>query len=118
MALAEQPEGAPAPFRRSARLNPRQRDRVERAKKFREEFHWGIPAKKILRRKVSPPPKVLVGLGALEAVTYRTNKKGDGPSSYIHDFEAPRPVLAMDVDNRRLHIVGGGYDVEDRGIVR
>lgn len=101
-------------------MNPGTHDRIERARDFREAFHWGNPARGVSRAKVSPAPRVLVKLGTLEAVTYGTNKKGDGYSHYEHEFGEDggrKPKLAMDVDTGRLHIVGGDYTVEERGIV-
>jgi hypothetical protein len=99
-------------------VNPR--DALERAKQFREEFHWGFPARKVTRRSVPPRPDVLVKLGQLESVTYATHKKGDGYSHYEHAFGEEggrKPQLAVDPDSGKLHIVGGSYRVEKRGIV-
>lgn len=107
---------APAPT--PIHLNPRDGAAVAKAKKFREEFTWGIPAKRVKRARVSKAPRHLVELGKLEAVTYSTDKNGDGLSNYVHQFDRPLPVLAMDLDNKRLHVVGGGYTVTDRGIER
>lgn len=109
---------------RRTRSNPRRGRRladnpeVAAAAKFREDFHWGIKSRSISRRRVSPEPRTLVKLGNLESLTYSTAKGGDGFSNYVHRFSKPRPLLAMDFDNRRLHVVGGGYTVTDRGIER
>jgi hypothetical protein len=89
---------------------------IDNARDAYREFHWGVPARKVDRRAVSPRPTVLVGLGTLHDVTYATNKKGDGPSLYNHKFEGKKPLLAMDFDNERLHVVGGSYTVTKRGI--
>lgn len=89
------------------------------ASAFREAFTWGqSKGRRISRVNVSKTPRRLVKLGTLEQVTYSTTKKGDGFSHYVHDFESKRPTLAMDLDNRRLHVVGGGYTVTSRGIER
>jgi len=77
------------------------------------------PSRKTLRARLSPRPRALVKLGRLEALTYRTAKDGE-IADWEHDFGeegGKKPVLAMDAETRRLHIVGGDYDVEDRGIV-
>jgi hypothetical protein len=79
-------------------------------------FHWGKAPNKISRVKPAKRPKKLVGLGQLEAVIYRSDKN-DGKHDYIHHFKGQKPLLAMDSDNTRLHLVGGSYTVEDRGIV-
>lgn len=92
-------------------------DDVQRAIEFRERFHWGLPAKSVGRRNVSPTPRTAVKLGKLEGVIYRTQKKGNkGKVSYIHEFEENIPDLLMDVDNKRLHIAGGSYTVTEDGI--
>lgn len=89
---------------------------VQRAIDFRREFHWGIPAKRVTRRRVSPAPKVLTELGELVAVTYRTRKRGESAQFFEHEFEGRRPRLAMDIKNKRLHVVGGDYTVKAEGI--
>jgi hypothetical protein len=89
---------------------------VQKAIDFRREFHWGIPARRVKRRHVSPAPKVLTELGELVAVTYRTNKRGESAQFFEHEFEGKRPRLGMDIKNRRLHVVGGGYTVTPDGI--
>jgi len=86
------------------------------AKRAYEGFHWGVPAKKVTREDVSPVPKTLIKLGSLQEVVYATTKKGDGYSFYRHKFEGKKPVLAMDFDNDRLHVLGGSYTVTERGI--
>lgn len=93
---------------------------IAEAKSFYRDFHWGIPHRKVKRVKVAPRPRALVKLGKLEGVTYSTNKKGDGFSHYEHAFGeegGKKPVLAVDVESKKLHVVGGDYKVEDRGIV-
>jgi hypothetical protein len=111
-------------------VNPRKRSRplrlprfaapAKRAARLFEDLHWGIEPKKV--RKVRRPHVggALAELGQLEAVEYSTEKKGDGPSVYRHEFgeEGGRlPTLAVDPEVRDLHIVGGSYTVERRGIV-
>lgn len=85
-----------------------------------EGFHWGRPPKKTVRVRPAPRPRELVELGRLEAVTYSTKKGKEGLQHYEHAFGeegGEKPFLAMDPDNDRLHVVGGSYKVEDRGIV-
>jgi hypothetical protein len=105
---------------RRAVSNPGNPEDIEKASQFSEDFHWGIPAKKVARRKVSPPPKVGVKLGELVAVTYRTRKRGESATDFYHEFGKPgkKPQLVMDARSKRLHIVGGGYTVTSRGIER
>lgn len=49
-------------------------------------------------------------------MTYKTKKRGESALLYEHTFEGPRPWLGMDVDNKRLHFLGGGYTVTADGI--
>jgi hypothetical protein len=92
---------------------------LEHAAELYKGFHWGRPARRRRRVAVSPRPRTLVELGRLEAITYST-KKGKTRAHWEHAFGeegGKRPRLAMDARNRRLHVVGGDYTVEDRGIV-
>jgi hypothetical protein len=70
--------------------------------------------------RVSDIPAKLVQLGTLEAVTYSTRKGGERLADYIHRFGeegGKKPTLAADPSSRKLHIVGGSYKIEPRGIV-
>ncbi len=101
-------------------MNGAAANRLEKAEDFYQAFHWGHPAKSSRRVKVPKTPRTLVDLGRLDAVEYSTSKKGDGPSTYRHKFGEEggrRPRLAVDVESQRLHVVGGDYTVEPRGIV-
>lgn len=92
---------------------------VEKAKEFREKFHWGIKGRKVRRAKVSKPPRVATKLGELVNVTYKTKKRGEAAEHFVHEFGEEggrRPTLAMDIENKKLHIVGGDYDVIADGI--
>lgn len=92
---------------------------VSRARQLYEALHWGIPPKRT-RHVHTRQPAHLAELGRLESVVYSTNKKGDGPSHYVHEFGEEggrKPRLAVDAETRDLVIVGGDYDVEARGIV-
>jgi hypothetical protein len=61
-------------------------------------------------------PPVLVDLGELRGLIYRSDR---GParkaSTYVHFFDRP-PRLTADPDGRRLFIMGGCYRVTRRGI--
>lgn len=57
-------------------------------------------------------------IGTLTDVVYRTHKKGDGPSSYIHTMGEEGgipPALAVDAEGR-LWFAGGSYTCPDPGI--
>lgn len=94
--------------------------RLRKARARYEGFHWGRKARRQLKVHLSPRPRQLVELGKLEAVTYSTKKGREGLQHWEHAFGeegGTKPRLAMDPDTDRLHIVGGGYRVEDKGIV-
>ncbi len=89
------------------------------AERAYEGFHWGHRPRRRVRVPVSPAPSTLVKLGRLEAITYSA-KKGGEFAHWEHAFGEEggrKPTLAMDPKTKRLHIVGGAYTVEDRGIV-
>jgi len=91
-----------------------------RAAHLFEDLHWGIAPSKVKRVRKPHAGPALAELGRLEAIEYATTKKGDGPSVYRHKFGEEggrKPRLAVDPETRDLHIVGGDYNVEPRGIV-
>lgn len=69
---------------------------------------------RVSHRRLMPP--LVVELGELVGVVYRSDKWQPGrPRTYIH-FMADRPRLVSDVAGRQLYIVGGSYRVTRRGI--
>ena len=75
-----------------------------------------LPARSV--RRVSHArlvPPVVVELGRLVAVMYRSDKWVGHPRTYIHYMEDP-PRLVSDVAGRRLFVVGGNYRITARGI--
>lgn len=110
----------PARDHRSAEKGGSSRDPEAVARKLYRDLHWGIPPKRV--RKFRPPHAgaALAELGRVEAIEYATTKKGDGPSIYRHRFGEEggrKPTLAVDPQTRDLHIVGGSYAVQAKGIV-
>lgn len=101
------------------RRNPSTSERLEDAVSFYEDLHWGEPATKVTRRRVAKTPKVASKLGELVAVTYETSKGGEHAEWEHHFGEegGERPDLVVDPKNKRLHIVGGDYDVQAAGII-
>lgn len=89
---------------------------VAKAARFRREFHWGNPARRVVRRSVAVPPRVLADLGEVASITYRTNKRGEKAQFFEHEFEGRRPRLGVDPRSKRLHLVGGSYTVKAAGI--
>lgn len=81
-----------------------------------ERFHRFPPPRMVRTRARRLMPRVLVGLGQLRALVYRSNKGCPHRfQTYIHFMESP-PLLACDAAGRQLYIVGGRYQVTDRGI--
>lgn len=109
IALFARGSSEPAPRRRAK--NP-----AGTGAKFYREFHWGRKPTSAKRVNV-PAPKTLVELGRVESITYSSLKGTEPITDYVHEFERPRPKLACDPKTKRLHFLGGGYTVEDRGIV-
>ncbi len=70
----------------------------------------------MVTRRASKTPDVAVKLGSVHSITYRTKKRGEAAQLFEHEFEGRRPWLAMDVDNKRLHFLGGSYTVTADGI--
>lgn len=79
-------------------------------------FHWGEQARSVIeidRPRVQGP---LVMVGPLTSVSYLAKKNEKEVCEYVHDFDEPLPVLAFDRTGK-LHILGGGYSIQPRGIV-
>ena len=79
-------------------------------------FNGFAPAQvvKIHHRRVIPP--VVVELGELVGLMYRSDKGQPGqPQTYIHRMEDP-PRLVSNIEGTQLYIVGGSYQITPRGI--
>lgn len=69
---------------------------------------------KIHHPRVIPP--VVVELGELVGLIYRSDKGQPGqPLTYIHRMENP-PRLVSNIEGTQLYIVGGSYRVTPQGI--
>jgi len=69
---------------------------------------------KVRHPRIMPP--IVVELGDLLALIYRSEKGRPGfPQSYVHFMENP-PRLVSSPEGRQLYIVGGDYIVTARGI--
>ena len=69
---------------------------------------------KVRHHRVIPP--MVVELGELVGVMYRSDKGQPGqPRTYIHRMENP-PRLVSNIEGTQLYIVGGSYQVTPRGI--
>jgi hypothetical protein len=69
---------------------------------------------KVPHHRVIPP--VVVELGELVGLMYRSDKGQPGqPRTYIHRMENP-PRLVSNIEGTQLYIVGGSYQVTPGGI--
>lgn len=69
---------------------------------------------KVRHTRVIPP--VVVELGELVGVMYRSDKGQPGkPLTYIHRMEEP-PRLVSNIEGTQLYIVGGSYRITSQGI--
>lgn len=69
---------------------------------------------KIRHSRVIPP--VVVELGELVGLIYRSDKGQPGqPRAYIHRMEHP-PRLVSNIEGTQLYVVGGSYRVTPQGI--
>lgn len=90
--------------------------RVRVAHKLFDRFHCFAP-----RRVVRQPcrrliPKVLVHVGELRGLIYKSDKRQRGrPQTYIHFMETPAR-LACDPEGKQLYIIGGNYRITEQGI--
>lgn len=69
---------------------------------------------RVAHRRVIPP--VVVHVGELLGVIYRSDKWQRGrPRTYIHWMESP-PWLVSDADGTQFYVVGGNYQITERGV--
>ncbi len=81
-----------------------------------EQFNGYLPpgVETVRHPRVMPP--LVVELGTLVGVIYRSDKGQPGqPLTYIHRMENP-PRLVCNTEGTQLYIVGGSYRVTARGI--
>ena len=79
-------------------------------------FNHGSPTQVVRVRHPRVIPPVVVELGELVGLIYRSDKGQPGrPRTYIHFMENP-PRLVTNVEGTQLHIVGGSYRVTPKGI--
>ena len=79
------------------------------------EFHWGKSPDSILVLQYFPPQEKNI-IAVVTGIMYRTEKNGDGKKViYVHGFDRPFPYLGK--EHGKYYLVGGGYTVEEKGIV-
>jgi hypothetical protein len=79
-------------------------------------FNNFSPSQVMRVRHLRVIPPVVVELGQLVGLIYRSDKGQPGrPCTYIHFMENP-PRLVCNVAGTQLYLVGGSYRVTSRGI--
>jgi hypothetical protein len=89
---------------------------LRRGAELYRQFYRFEPAhlQRLAYPRLAPP--VVVTLGELVGVIYRSDKWNPGRlRTYIH-FMEDRPQLASNVEGSQLYIVGGSYRITPRGI--
>jgi hypothetical protein len=89
---------------------------MQRGMSLYQGFNGFEPSRavKVRHHRVIPP--VVVELGELVGLMYRSDKGQLGqPRTYIHRMEHP-PRLVSNIEGTQLYIVGGNYQVTPRGI--
>jgi len=81
-----------------------------------ETFHGFDPdTVSLINVKSAKIPKMLMYVGTLEELTYKSDKFDNRKRLYLHKFGNTKPVLAAGPDGR-LYIVGGDYVITEKGI--
>jgi len=81
-----------------------------------EAFNHFRPSQVVRVRHLRVIPPVVVDLGELVGLMYRSDKGQPGkPLTYIHQMENS-PRLVSNIEGTQLYIVGGNYRVTSQGI--
>jgi len=97
-------------------VQPRFKQEVGQGSDLYRQFNGYLPAHvtQVAHNRLIPP--VVVELGELAGIIYRSDKLQPGqPRTYIHLMETPAQ-LVCNVEGTQLYIVGGAYRVTSRGI--
>lgn len=92
------------------------RERLPHGVALYQAFNAFSPTRVVRVRCQRLIPPMVVELGRLTGLIYRSDKGQPGePRTYIHFMEAP-PRLVSNVEGSQLYIVGGSYRVTAQGI--
>jgi hypothetical protein len=92
------------------------RQDVEHGKKLYRTFNDFEASQTITVKQSRLIPPVVVDLGELVGIIYRSDKGQPGqPQAYIHFMQTP-PRLVSNIEGTQLYIVGGSYQITPRGI--
>src|SRR5262249_54040157 len=89
---------------------------LDSARNLFSRFHCFPSAQVIWEPCPRVIPRILVQVGELRGLIYRSDKGQKGrPRTFIHFMKTP-PRLACDPNGRQLYIIGGDYRVTAQGI--
>lgn len=99
------------------RANPATAAELDQARKTFHRWHQFAPSDVTVHRGARSIPRVLVKLGEIPEIIYRSNKWEGRLVTYTHKTKAPRPLLCTGADGKGLFIVGGKTRPTARGLV-
>ena len=105
-------------IKRKVRGNPSDAE-WQKALDLFSDFHEFLPdAVTVASIPRKSMPSLVVKVGELVSLTYRSNKwdKNERSVDYTHKFKQSLPVLVSDADGN-LYIIGGNYKITSQGIV-
>jgi hypothetical protein len=105
----------PSPSPQPIHPSPLRQDVHQGRTLYREFNHFEASRSiKVKHSRLIPP--VVVDLGELVGIIYRSDKGQPGqPQAYIHFMQDP-PRLVSDIEGTQLYIVGGSYQITRQGI--
>jgi hypothetical protein len=81
-----------------------------------QAFNHFSPSRTVTVQHSRLMPPVVVDLGELVGVIYRSDKGQPGqPRAFIHHMQDP-PRLVSNVEGNQLYIIGGSYRITPQGI--
>lgn len=100
----------------SAQSQPHLGQEICQGKVLYQTFNQFEASQTITVKQSRVIPPVVVELGELVGVIYRSDKGQVGqPQAYIHFMQDP-PRLVSNIEGTQLYIVGGSYRITQRGI--
>jgi hypothetical protein len=96
-------------------LNALRQD-IRQGETLYREFNHFESSKSITIQHPRIIPPVVVDLGELVGIIYRSDKGQPGqPQAYIHFMQTP-PRLVSNIEGNQLYIVGGNYQITRQGL--
>ncbi len=89
---------------------------VHQGRALYREFNHFEASRSITVKHSRLIPPVVVDLGEMVGIIYRSDKGQPGqPQAYVHFMQDP-PRLVSNVEGTQLYIVGGSYQITQQGI--